>query len=120
MSVLSSVLHEEFCFLQPQVLSCIRQARELIESVLLRYEKAGVVWIIENHERHSTDDLTGMVNAISSPYVGICMDMVNSFGALESNYPEQVIKKLVPHVVCVHYKDFMMSRALESSYFIAI
>ncbi len=63
---------------------------------------------IENHERHSVKELAYLVNKLGSRYVGICLDTVNSFGALET--PEQVITELAPYVINLHYKDFIIKR----------
>ena len=40
--------------------------------------------------------------------MGICLDTVNSFGALEC--PEQVIAELAPFTINLHYKDFTIER----------
>ena len=42
------------------------------------------------------------------PYVGICLDTVNSFGSLEG--PEVVIETLAPYTVNLHIKDFDIRR----------
>jgi sugar phosphate isomerase/epimerase len=40
--------------------------------------------------------------------VGICLDTVNSFGALEG--PEVVVRQLAPHTLSLHAKDFTIGR----------
>jgi len=48
------------------------------------------------------------VRRLESTHVGICLDTVNSLGALET--PEPVVETLAPLTVCLHVKDFAMDR----------
>jgi 3-oxoisoapionate decarboxylase len=73
------------------------------------FEEAGVMLAIENHDKFSTDELVHMVEELGTTWVGICLDTVNSFGALEG--PEVVVEKLSPFTVNLHCKDFVVSRA---------
>ena len=73
------------------------------------FEEAGVVLAIENHDKFSTDELVYMVEELGPGWVGICLDTVNSFGALEG--PEVVVEKLSPFTVNLHCKDFVVRRA---------
>lgn len=68
---------------------------------------AGVTIAIENHDRFRSAELERIVQALS-PHVGICLDTVNSFGALEG--PEVVVNRLGPLAVNVHVKDFVVRR----------
>jgi sugar phosphate isomerase/epimerase len=63
---------------------------------------------IENHEKYTTKELKYLIKSINSKYVGICLDAVNSFGALET--PKQVIDELAPYVINLHLKDFDIIR----------
>ena len=85
-----------------EVISAIREA-------LGRFRAAGVTLAIENHDRFPVGVLTDIVKRVADPAVGICLDTVNSFGALEG--PEVVINTLAPYVVNVHVKDFLIRRA---------
>lgn len=96
----------------PNTAEGIKQALLWLKEILPQFEREGVVIGIENHERHLTKDLSGLVQALGSPSVGICLDTVNSIGALEC--PEQVIAALAPYTVCLHFKDFMIGRASYS------
>ena len=49
-----------------------------------------------------------IVQRLESPAVGICLDTVNSFGALEG--PEAVVRALGPWTVNLHLKDFHIRR----------
>jgi 3-oxoisoapionate decarboxylase len=84
---------------------------EVVES--LRYfapelEAAGVTLAIENHDRFAARTFAEIVERVGSSNVGICLDTVNSFGALEG--PEVVIETLAPYVVNLHLKDFTIAR----------
>ncbi len=82
--------------------------REWIEQVLPRFESAGVCLALENYERHTAGELAGMVRAIASPALGVCLDTVNSLGALET--PAMVVPQLAPFVRSLHVKDFAIER----------
>jgi sugar phosphate isomerase/epimerase len=70
---------------------------------------AGVCLAIENHDRFTARQFCEIVQRLSSPAVGICLDTVNSFGAMEG--PEMVVAALAPWVVSLHLKDFQIRRA---------
>ena len=72
------------------------------------YRSAGLVLAIENHDRFTVAELVDIVERCGD-WVGICLDTVNSFGALEG--PDVVIEALAPHTVNVHLKDFDVLRA---------
>ncbi|HHY81285.1 MAG TPA: sugar phosphate isomerase/epimerase [Clostridiales bacterium] len=86
----------------------ISEAAELLREVMPEFEKARVQVAVENHERHKVAELVSLVEEINSPWLGICMDTVNSFGALEGLY--YVIDKLAPYTVNLHMKDFKIQR----------
>ncbi len=70
-------------------------------------EAAHVKLAVENHDRFDTHALCRIVHACR-PHVGICLDTVNSFGAMEG--PEIVIERLGPLAINLHIKDFAVSR----------
>ena len=80
-----------------------------VKPLLPLFEGAGVTLAVENHDRFSAGTLVHIVTALDSPSVGICLDTVNSFGALEG--PETVLETLGPFVVNLHVKDFAVRRA---------
>lgn len=82
---------------------------ETIQGLLPEFEQAGVCLAIENHDRFPAKTLARIIRRMDSPYVGICLDTVNSFGALEG--PEVVVEALGPWVVNLHVKDFVVQRA---------
>jgi sugar phosphate isomerase/epimerase len=85
--------------------------REIVASlraVMPEYERTGVCLAVENHDRFRARALTRLLHEVDSAGVGICLDTVNSFGALEG--PEVVLAELGPWVVNLHVKDFEISR----------
>ena len=73
------------------------------------FEAAGIMLAIENHDRFPVAVLAEMARGLGSSWVGICLDTVNSFGALEG--PGMVIDILGPLTVNLHVKDFTIFRA---------
>ena len=49
------------------------------------------------------------IRSLSTPWVGITLDTVNSLAIPEGT--EQVVKTLAPHTVCLHIKEFVVKRA---------
>jgi sugar phosphate isomerase/epimerase len=84
------------------------EAVSLLQPLQTEFEAAGVSLAIENHDRFQTSELAQMVRSLGS-WVGICLDTVNSFGALEG--PGLVLDTLGPLTVNLHVKDFTIFRA---------
>lgn len=80
-----------------------------IGAVLPEFERAKVTLALENHDRFTARTLADIISTLASPYMGICLDTVNSFGSLEG--PEVVIDTLAPYTVNLHIKDFDICRA---------
>jgi sugar phosphate isomerase/epimerase len=87
----------------------IEQAEAWIREVLPEFESHGVTLGMENYEEHSCRSLAEMVCRLESKNVGICLDTVNSLGALET--PEDVVEALAALTVSLHVKDFVIERA---------
>lgn len=81
---------------------------QTLREALPFFEHAGVTLAVENHDRFPAQALAGIVTVLESPFVGICLDTVNSFGALEG--PGVVIETLGPFVENLHVKDFVIRR----------
>lgn len=81
----------------------------LVRAVLPELEAANLTLAIENHDRFKVKTLAGILQALDSPRVGICLDTVNSFGSLEGS--EVVVNTLGPYVVNLHVKEFVVKRA---------
>jgi sugar phosphate isomerase/epimerase len=87
----------------------LEQAEKWIREVLPEFEGQGVTLGMENYEAHSCCDLAALVRGLESRHVGVCLDTVNSLGALET--PEHVVETLAPLAVNLHIKDFAIDRA---------
>jgi sugar phosphate isomerase/epimerase len=72
------------------------------------FVSAGIKLAIENHDRFSSSDLAEIVERLGPSQAGICLDTVNSFGALEG--PELVVQTLAPYTLNLHVKDFTIRR----------
>lgn len=79
-----------------------------IQAVLPAYTAAKVTLAFENHGLHTTKMLADFIHSFHSPYVGCCLDTVNSFGSLEG--PDLVVQNLAPYTVNLHLKDFIIQR----------
>ena len=84
------------------------EAVSRLKPFMPEFADAGVKLALENHDRFPVRTLAWMVEQLGADQTGICLDTVNSFGALEG--PEQVINVLGPYVVNVHVKDFTVQR----------
>ncbi|MFP3896630.1 MAG: sugar phosphate isomerase/epimerase family protein [Anaerolineales bacterium] len=82
---------------------------DTIKDLVPAFKRASVVLAVENHDRFKAQQLAGILRRIDSDHVGVCLDTVNSFGALEG--PEVVVETLGPWTVNVHIKDFDIFRA---------
>ncbi len=89
---------------EPSPAEAVRRLRRAAPEL----EAAGIRLAIENHDRLSAAAFREIVESVNSPWVGICLDTVNSFGALEG--PEQVAATLLPYTFTLHIKDFIIRR----------
>jgi sugar phosphate isomerase/epimerase len=85
-----------------EVVSTLRQ-------VMPEFERANVCLAIENHDRFKAGALAEIISHVGSRCVGVCLDTVNSFGALEG--PDVVLQALGRMVVNLHVKEFIVERA---------
>ncbi|TLS51007.1 sugar phosphate isomerase/epimerase [Paenibacillus antri] len=82
--------------------------REQLSAALPAYEAAGIAIALENHGLHTTKQLVRLFDDVGSPYLGCCLDTVNSFSALDA--PDRVIADLTPYLINLHIKDFDITR----------
>jgi sugar phosphate isomerase/epimerase len=94
----------------------LEQAEKWIREVLPEFEAQGVTLGLENYEKHSCRDLAALVRRLESDHVGICLDTVNSLGALET--PEVVVETLASLTVNLHIKDFVVDRVPQMMGFV--
>lgn len=84
---------------------------ESLRSLIPEMGAAGVRLGLENHGRTAVADLRQIVEAVGSPWVGICLDTVNSLGMAEG--PAVVVEALARYTVNLHVKEFVVVRALH-------
>ena len=82
-------------------------AREL-RKVAGAFENSGVLLAIENHESTSSERLASVARAAGSGNIGLCLDTVNSFAALEP--PDLTISNMLDLALNIHLKDFDIVR----------
>jgi sugar phosphate isomerase/epimerase len=88
------------------------EPEEVIQALLpsgAEFMRSGVRLAIENHDRFSARVLAEIVRRLGTDWAGICLDTVNSFGAMEG--PQVVVDVLGPLTVNLHFKDFTIFRA---------
>jgi len=90
---------------QPSVEEIIKN----LKSIMPEFEQANVTLAVENHDRFKASALAQIIESIDSRSIGICLDTVNSLGALET--ADRVVDILGPYVVNLHVKDFAIRRA---------
>lgn len=78
-----------------------------LRPVEAQFRDAGVRLAIENHDRFSVAQLADLVDELGD-WTGICLDTVNSFGALENL--DNVVQVLGPRAINLHIKDFAITR----------
>jgi 3-oxoisoapionate decarboxylase len=89
-------------------LAYLPQATAWLREVLPAFEDANVCLALENYERYTSRELARLVQEIDSPCLGVCLDTVNSLGAMET--PQAVVDELAPFVRSLHVKDFRIER----------
>ena len=86
----------------------IKEAKKSLKQLTSFIEEKGIKIAIENHDSRTNEELLELLNYVDSSNVGVCLDTVNSFGALEC--PEKVINQLLPYTINIHIKDFVIKR----------
>jgi sugar phosphate isomerase/epimerase len=84
------------------------EAETMLTEVMPEFEAKGVKLALETYEQVHSADLVGVVTAVGSPALGICVDPANSVASLE--HPRDVVERTAPHVINLHVKDFAFSR----------
>ena len=85
---------------------------EAVESLMrttAAFAEKGVTLGLETYEQVATADLVAIVDAVDSPFLGICLDPANTVARLEM--PDTVIAACAPRTANVHVKDFTFTRA---------
>jgi 3-oxoisoapionate decarboxylase len=88
----------------------------LLRPLVARFAEAGVKLAIENHDRFTAGTLKDLVAALGPAQVGVCLDTVNSLGALEG--PDLVVSTLASYALNLHVKDFTIERVSSQMGFV--
>ena len=86
----------------------LQQIETNLRKVLPAFEDAGVSIALENYEAYRTSEISALVGQINRSCLGVCLDLTNSFGALES--ADEILHNLVPFTISVHLKEFAVER----------
>ncbi|MGI6206613.1 MAG: sugar phosphate isomerase/epimerase family protein [Anaerolineae bacterium] len=81
---------------------------DALREVAPEFETARISLAVENHGRHPSARLVGLLEQVGSPWVGICLDTTNSLGVPER--PEETVEVLAPWTVNLHVKDYTIRR----------
>lgn len=81
---------------------------QLLKPFEVKFKEAKIKLAIENHDRLSCAEFNEIIDQVGSDWVGICLDTVNSLGAVEA--PNTVIPALAPRAINLHMKDFEIIR----------
>lgn len=85
-----------------------RQMLPVLRRVVRQAERTGIVLALENHLDFTADQLRELMQAVDSPYLGVCLDTANNLRIYE--YPVEVAEKLAPWVRATHIKDIVAYR----------
>ncbi len=86
----------------------ITEIVELLKPFESEFKSAGIKLAIENHDRLTCAEFNEILDKAGPDWIGICLDTVNSLGAVEA--PNTVIPDLAPRAINVHMKDFEIVR----------
>ena len=86
----------------------LEEAENWLRPLLPEFADHGIMLSLENYEAYPCIDLANLVRRLESDHIGICLDTVNSLGALE--VPKCVVETLAPLTVNLHIKDFVIER----------
>lgn len=84
------------------------EIHKIISNLIPELEKRKISLAIENHDRFKAVEFLEIIEKAASPWVGTCLDPVNSIGADEGF--ETVFKMLAPHTINFHLKDYIIRR----------
>jgi 3-oxoisoapionate decarboxylase len=86
----------------------VDQIKANFRQVLPEFTDAGVRIALENYEAYSTSDIAAIVREIDNAALGVCLDLTNSFAAMES--ADEILENLAPFTISVHLKEFTVER----------
>jgi len=84
------------------------EATRILAAAVPAYEAADVSLALETYEQVPTRDLVGVIDAVGSEALGVCLDPANVVAQLES--PRECTEQTSRLVKNVHVKDFAFAR----------
>jgi sugar phosphate isomerase/epimerase len=86
----------------------VDQIKANFRQVLPEFTDAGVRIALENYEAYSTAEIAAIVRELDDASLGVCLDLTNSFAAMES--ADEILENLAPFTISVHLKEFTVER----------
>ena len=87
----------------------IDEINSLLTPFADQFRNLNIKLAIENHDRLACAQFNEIIDRLGDDWVGICLDTVNSLGAVEA--PNTVVPALAPRAINVHMKDFEIVRS---------
>lgn len=91
----------------------MKQTLHDLERLAKVAEELRVTLAIENHQDLTSDEIIGLLREVSSPWLGVVLDVANPLGTAED--PDTFYKKVMPFVKAAHLKDYRI-RMTDSGY----
>ena len=82
------------------------QLEKALKAVEPKARELGITIAIENHQDYSCDELAGVMAAVDSPNIGVCLDTGNSMSMMEA--PLRTAQTLAPYAHDVHLKEYVL------------
>ena len=95
----------------PIVMKQLEAIAEKLVNAAPKAEKKGVKLAVENHTETFASEIKWIVDQINHPWVGACIDTVNSLAVFED--PLVAVEVLAPIAFVIHFKD---SEILKTPY----
>ncbi|MCB1123260.1 MAG: sugar phosphate isomerase/epimerase [Verrucomicrobiae bacterium] len=92
----------------PGFLPSFEEMPGLLANAAARCGERGIILAIENHDRFQAHQFAAWFDEVNSPWLGLCLDSVNSYGCGEGF--RETIDTLLPYAVNFHLKDFRIRR----------
>lgn len=86
--------------------SCVAGFHKQIAAAVPIVERHRMPLGIENHKDWRVDQQLAVLEQYQSEYLGVCLDTGNNLSVLDD--PDEVVEKLAPYTVNVHFKDMAM------------
>lgn len=102
----------------PEVMRQLCDVADQLKAALPEYERTGIRVALENHTETFADEIVWLIDQISHPLVGACVDTINAHSVLES--PEYSVERLAPYAFCCHFCDNKLVRDEQGAHFLGV